>query len=150
MIRKGYSLHSSNRSVSSPLHELLLHFDELRSPFLLPTLVKFCSNVNGKNSRRMNCLMHAANRAPSNFCSFLEHLLQRRELAAPFNFNEACGTSFLENPLQLAARTSDVEMTFLLVQLRTTDPFLRNSHNKRARVLTPHYIPRKLLARYEK
>jgi hypothetical protein len=48
----------------------------------------------------------------------------------------------------MAARTADVRMTSLLVMLRTTDPFLRNSLNKRARVLTPHYIVRKLLARY--
>jgi len=94
MIRKGYSLHSSNRNTNSPLHELLLNFDPIRSPQLLPTLVKFCSNVNGKNQKRLNCLMHAALRNPNNFCNFLNYLLQHREIAGPFNFNEACGLTF--------------------------------------------------------
>lgn len=117
MIRKGYSLHTSNRNINSPLHELLANFDQLKSPPLLLPLVKFSSNVNGKNQRRLNCLMHAASRSPNNFCSFLSFLARSKEMISPFNFNEVCGVTFQENPLHLAARTADIRMTSLLINL---------------------------------
>jgi hypothetical protein len=112
--------------------------------------MKFSNNINSKNQRRLNCLVHSALRHPQNFSDFLKYLSEHKEYIGQFNFNEVCGLTFQENTLHLAARTSDIRMVYRLIQLHVVDPFIRNSLNKRGRTITPHYIVRKLLCSYEK
>lgn len=150
MIKKGHSIHQSYRNANSPLHELISNFDAIRSPPVLVILLKFLCNSNCKNQKRLNCLVYSATKKSHCFAEFLRYLQHHPEIIQYFGFDELCGVKLQENVLHLAARKAEVLVITRLLSLEVVDPFVRNSLNRRARSITPHYLIRKLLAKTER